>query len=130
MSLLWTIIISVIITIILAIIVGVVVFKLVKKADDAIDDFQRKINKLENCFAEAGSSWMSDLLADIVVGDEAATIHKLREFIESQNVPLFFLDKVAVPCAMYAFREASPEQWSKLKREFQKNAPDSAVSAS
>jgi len=117
MSMLWIIIISIVITLVLAFIVAL----LIRKADNKVDDFQRKINKLENCFAEAGASWMSELLEDLVVGDETATVHKLRDFIEAPNVPLFFLEKVALPCAKYAIREATPEQLLKLKSEFAKN---------
>jgi type II secretory pathway pseudopilin PulG len=123
MSMFWIVTISVIAVIVLAIITGIVAWRLFRAVDGAMDDFQRKINKLENLFAEAGASWMSEFLEDWVVGDTAACLHKLKEFVEAPNTPLFFLEKIALPCARYAIREATPEIRAKLQTEFTRNAP-------
>jgi len=84
-----------------AIAVGVLGYLLYRKADKTSDDLQRRINKLENMFAAAGSTWMSELLEDIVVGDASAITTKMRDIFEADNTTEFFVEKVARPCAAF-----------------------------
>ncbi len=80
--------------------VGVIAFIVWRKTDKAIDDKQRQINKLENEFAKCGASWMAELLEDIVVGDSAALVGKLRHLIEGDTV-LVFNQEIAIPITRY-----------------------------
>lgn len=90
--------------IVAAIVVGLIVAVLYRKADNASDDLQRRINKLENAFSEAGASWMAELLEDMVVGDLSEIGHKLRAFAEAKDTEAFFLENIARPCGLYARR--------------------------
>jgi len=79
---------------------GVVVF-IMWRLNRWADATQRAINKLENHFARMGSTWMSELLEDLVVGDEAAIIYKGREIIEAANTEAAIVERIAKPIAFY-----------------------------
>jgi len=98
---------------------GIILFILWKKVDKKIDDMQRAVNYLENAFAAWGSSWMSEFLANIVVGDEEAITRKIRDFFHADNKKAFFTDKIAFPIAKYVLREfntLTPEQQKDLEQ--------------
>jgi len=106
------------IAIVVGLVLGYLLWRLYDRVDDWIDEKQRAVNKLENQFAKAGSTWMSDLLEDLVVGDEETVVTKVTQLMEAPDTSLFFLDNVALPCAEYAIREAGakyPERLAKLE---------------
>ena len=94
--------------------IGIIFYWLWRKADKAIDDKQRQINKLENEFAKCGASWMAELLEDIVVGDSAALVGKLRHLIEGDTV-LVFNQEIAIPITRYTM-----ENNEELRKEIMK----------
>lgn len=97
---------------------GWMLFRAYDRVDDALDEWQLKVNKLENRFASAGSNWMAELLAFVVVGDEERIVRKIDQFTDAADVTAFFLENVALPCAHWAIREAGeryPEHLTKLE---------------
>jgi hypothetical protein len=118
---LWLII---LLSVIAVIVLGVLAWRLYDKVDDYVDEKQRAINTLENAFSEAGATWMSKLLADIVVGDEEEFVRKVKTLVDSVNDPRFFLEKVAVPCAVFAIRGTAgskyPDLWAKIEDAYVK----------
>jgi hypothetical protein len=96
---------------------GYVLWRFYDRVDDAIDEWQLSVNKLENRFAAAGSNWMAELLAFVVVGDEEKIVRKVGQLTDAADVPVFFLENVALPCAHWAIREAGdryPEHLPKI----------------
>lgn len=99
------------------ILLGILLWWIRDRVDDSIDEFQLRVNKLENEFAKAGANWMSEMLALVVVGDEEKLLAKIAELVEAQDIALFFLDNVAIPCALHSIRttaENYPERWAKI----------------
>ena len=82
-------------------VLALVVIFIMRRLDRRIDSAQRAINKLENNFSRMGATWLSELLEDLVVGDEAAIISKSREIIEAVNSEAAIAEKVAKPIAFY-----------------------------
>lgn len=100
-------------------VVGRIAWKKYDQVDGQMDDFQRSVNRLENLFARSEASWMAEVLEDIVVGDAEAGIIKIREMIEAPDTTLFFLDNIAIPCAVFAIRETVdkyPERFAKIQK--------------
>ena len=97
----------------IAVLVGLVLaylaWKVYDRYDDRVDAFQYKLNKIENLIAAAGATWLSDLFALGVVGDEEKIMAKIGEALEAANTNRFLLEKVAVPFALYAVRECPTE---------------------
>lgn len=105
----------------LAVVLGVAVGILRARLDRKVDDIQRKINALQDRVRMTGASWLSDLLTDMVVGDERAMYQKARELVEADDSSQFFLEKVAVPMGVFAIRatkEDYPELYAKLEKAF------------
>lgn len=102
------------------VLLGYFAWKLYDKVDDAIDDKQRAINKLENQFAACGSSWMASFLEDLVVGDEESVVARVKNLVEAADTPKFFIDNIAMPAALYAIRESKekyPEYLARIVKE-------------
>ena len=91
---------------VLGCVLAIVVIFIMRRVDRRIDSAQRAINKLENQFSRMGSTWMSELLEDLVVGDEAAIIHKGREIIEATNSEAAVVEKIAKPIAFFLIEYA------------------------
>lgn len=96
---------------------AILLFLVYRKVDYRVDQFQRGVNKLENLFAMSGATWISELLEDMVVGDEYALLHKLRDVIEAHNSVEVFLDKVGVPITKFTLTQLSAEDRKKLLKD-------------
>ncbi len=106
--------IGVLVAIGIGLVLAIIAFVLFRRADAAADNLQRRLNRLENLFAQAGSTWMAEFLEDMVVGDESVIMHKLKDLYEATNTVDVFMDKIGMPIASFALRNATPEQMKKL----------------
>lgn len=98
--------------------IGLLVWLIADRIDDQQDAIQWRINRLENRFAAAGATWFAEVLESAVIGDEEELARRIAEFFEADDTTGFFLDKIAVPCALFAIRESAeyyPEHMAKLK---------------
>lgn len=96
------------------VLLAILLFLIYRRVDYKVDQLQRALNKLENMFAAAGATWMSEFLADLVVGDETAIVHRLRDLIEASNSVEVFMDKVGKPIAKFTLENLSEEERRKL----------------
>lgn len=106
-----------------AVLVGLLIFFVASRVDKKIDILQRRINKLENMFAAAGTTWMAEFLEDLVVGDRQAIVARIRQLVEADDTTEFFLRQVAVPCAQFAIRKTRgdyPDLYKTLVEEFKR----------
>ncbi len=97
------------IAVLIGLILSYVAWKMYDRYDDRVDALQYKLNKIENLIAAAGASWLADLFALAVVGDEEKIGAKIGEALEAANTNRFMLEKIAVPFALYAIRECPAE---------------------
>ena len=103
------------------ILLAVLLFLIYRRVDYNFDQFQRGLNKLENMFAAAGSTWMSEFLADLVVGDEVSIMHRLRDLIEAANTVDVFIERIGKPITKFTMEHLNNEERQKILGKFLTN---------
>ena len=103
------------------ILLAVLLFLIYRRVDYNFDQFQRGLNKLENLFAAAGSNWMSEFLADLVVGDEVSIMHRLRDLIEAANTVDVFIERIGKPITKFTLEHLNNEERQKILGKFLTN---------
>lgn len=98
------------------VVLGVVTGVVFWRVNARVNVYQHQLNKLENRLAAAGADWLASILEDAVVGDLVALRIKIREFIESNDVTEFFLDRIALPLAVYAAKSTAQDYPDKFER--------------
>lgn len=104
-------------------VLGIITLIIWFRVNARVNLLQRGANKLENRLRAAGAEWLGDLLEDAVVGDVTAFSYKVRDLVEHSDSTQFFLERIAVPIAIYAIRETRenyPDLFDKLSAEVNK----------
>lgn len=102
-----------------AVVLGLVTAIIFWKINSRVNTVQRNLNKLENKLSAAGAEWLADILADAVIGDAKSLYYKLSAFVESDDIPEFFIDKVGMGVTEYTIRECAkyyPDRLAAIKR--------------
>lgn len=111
---------SILVAVGVGVVLAIVTAFLVYRVDVRVNVTQRQLNKVENRLAAAGSFWLSELFADLIVGDVKSAELKIRQFVEADDTTLFFLDNVAFPLALYTIKETKayyPDKYAQLVKE-------------
>lgn len=114
--------ISILIAVGIASVLGIITAVIIWRVNFRINSVQRNLNRLENALSAADCRWLSDVLADFVVGDVSSLHHKLREFVESDDITEFFIDKIGMGVTEYTIRETAkyyPERFERIREAFE-----------
>lgn len=106
----------------LAVVTGIVFLR----TNSKINTVQRKLNKIENKLAAAGSTWLAEFLEDAVVGDVTSVEMRARALIEAEDSTQFFLDNISFPLTIYTIKETAryyPDLYNKIVEEVAANKP-------
>jgi len=112
------------VAVVLAVITAIIFWKI----NSRVNTVQRNLNKLENKLSAAGAEWLADILADAVIGDARSLYYKLSAFVESDDIPEFFIDKVGMGVTEYTIRECAkyyPDRLAAIKRVLESVQPSS-----